>query len=129
MAKMVSHLMVQHIMCHSNLLCCAQGHDMLHVHGMGRGGWWAYTHVVIGVHSHHWTVISSTALHSACIQVHNGPLGGAPHRPYGMANPLRDTWCWLGTTLQCLLVASGRPGPQSPYDGGDLCCVSRCSPF
>ena len=91
------------------------------VHGMGRGGWWCYTLVVNGGHSHHGTVHSSTRLHSAYEQVHSGPLGGAPRRPWGMENPQGYNWCWFGTTMQCLLVASGGHGahhPQCLDDGG-----------
>ena len=44
---------------------------------------------------------------SAYMQVLSGPLGGAPRRPWGMENPHGYNWCWLGTTLQCLLVVSG----------------------
>ena len=51
-------------------------------------------------------------IHSAYMQVHSGPLGGAPRRPWGMENPYGYNWCWLGTTLQCLLVASGGHGGQ-----------------
>ena len=59
-----------------------------------------------------WTVHSSMRPHSAYMQVHSGPLVGAPRRPWGMENLYRYNWCWLGTTLQCLLVASGGHGGQ-----------------
>ena len=44
---------------------------------------------------------------SACLQVSGGPQGGARQRPCGMANPPSHNCCWLGTTLRCLLLASG----------------------
>ena len=43
---------------------------------MGRGGWWCYTHVVIGGHFQQGTVRSYKKLHSAYMQVPSGPLGG-----------------------------------------------------
>ena len=43
-----------------------------------------------------------------------GPLGGAPLRPWGMENALGYNRCWLGTPLQCLLVACGGHGAQHP---------------
>ena len=77
-ARMVLHGRVQHMMCHSNRLWYVQVHGMPPVHDTGRGGWWWwYTLVVNGGHSHHGTVHSSMRLHSAYMQVHSGPLGGA----------------------------------------------------
>ena len=120
-AWMVLRGTVQHMMYHSNQLWYVQLHCMPLVHGMGRGGWWCHTLVVTSRHSHHGLVHSSTRLHSAYVQVHSGALGGAPRRPWGMENPLGYNQCWLGTTLQCLLVASGGHGAQHPQcldDGG-----------
>ena len=120
-AWMVLQGMVQHMMYHSNRLWYVQVHGMPPIHGMGRGSWWCYTLVVTGGHSHHGTVHSSTRLHSPYMQVHSGPLGGAPRRPWGMENPPGYNCCWFGTTLQCLLVASGGHGAQHPQgldDGG-----------
>ena len=68
--------------------------------------------MVTGGHSRRGTVHSSMTPHSAYMQVHSGPLGGAPRRPWGMESPYRYNLCWLGTTLQCLLVASGGHGGQ-----------------
>ena len=86
-AWMVLHGMVQYMMHHSNRLWYVQVHGMQHVHGMGTGSWWCYSPVVIGRQSHHGTVRSSMKLHSAYMQVHSGPLGGAPRRPWGIQNP------------------------------------------
>ena len=113
-AWMVLHGMVQHMTYRSNRLCYVQVHGMPPVHGMERGDWWCYTLVVTGGHSHHGTVHCSRRLHSAYVQVHSGSLGGAPWRPWGMENPPSYKWCWLGTTLQCLLVACGGHGAQRP---------------
>ena len=103
-AWMVLHGMAQRMMYHSNQLWYVQVHGMALVHGTGRGGCWCYTLVVTGGHSHHGTVRSSMTLHSSYMQVHSGPLGGAPRWPWGMENPSGYNWCWLGTTVQCLLV-------------------------
>ena len=51
---------------------------------------------------------------SACLQVSGSPQGGARQRPCGMANPPSHIWCWLGTTLQCLLLAYG--GQEAFHD-------------
>ena len=37
-----------------------------------------------------------------------------------MANPMQHNWCWLGTTLQCLLLASGRQGCRHDQCPDDL---------
>ena len=100
-AWMVLHGMVRHIIYHNTPFWYVQVHGMPLVHGVGRGGWWCCTHVVVARHSHHGTVHSSTRLHSAYVQVHSGPLGGAPRRLWGMENAQGYNWCWLGTTLQC----------------------------
>ena len=105
----------------SNRIWYIRVHGMALVHGTGRGGWWCYTLVVTGGHSRHGIVRSSMRTHSAYMQVHSGPLGGAPRRPWGMENPAGYSWCWLGTTLQCLPVASSGHGGQQPQcldDGG-----------
>ena len=118
---MALHGMVQHMMYHSNRLWYVWVHCMPLVHGMGRGGLGCYTVVVTGGHSHHGTMHSSTRLQPAHMQVHSGPLGGAPRRSWGIENPPGYNWCWLGTTLQCLLVVSGGHGGQHPQcldDGG-----------
>ena len=72
-AWMVLHGMVQHMMYRSNLLWHVQVHGMEHVHGMGRGGWWCCTRVVIGGQSLPRTARSSMKLHSVkcrCIVGH-----------------------------------------------------------
>ena len=84
------------------------------VDGMGRGGRWCYTHVMIGGHSHYGTVRSSMKLISAYMQVHSGALGGASLRPWGIETPQGHNWCWLGTTLQGLFEACGAHGAQYP---------------
>ena len=106
-AWMVLHGLAPRTMYASNRFSYVRVHGMALVLGTGRGGWWCCTPVVTGGHSRRGTVHSSMRPHSACMQVHSGPLGGAPRRPWGMENPHGYNWCWLGTTLQCLLVASG----------------------
>ena len=98
-AWMVLHGMAQRMMYPSNWFSCVRVRGMALVHGTGRGGWWCYTLVVTGGHSRHGIVHSSMRLHSAYMQVHSGPLGGAPRRPWGMENPSGFNRCWLGTTL------------------------------
>ena len=66
-AWMVLHGMVQHMMYQSKRLWYVEVHGMPPVHGMGRGGWWCYTLLVNGGHSHHGTVHSPTRLHSAYV--------------------------------------------------------------
>ena len=120
-AWMVLPGMAQHMMYPSNRFWYLWVHGMPLVIGTGRGGWWCYPPVVTGGQPRHGIVHSSMRLHSAYMQVHSGPLGGAPRRPWGMANPSGYNWCWLGTTLQCLLVLSGGHGGQRAQcldDGG-----------
>ena len=120
-AWMVLPGMSQRMMYPNNRFWYARVHGIALVHGTGRGGWWCYTSVVTGEHSRHGIVHSSMRLHSAYMQVHSGQLGGAPRRPWAMEKPSGYNWCWLGTTLQCLLVASGGHGGQHPQcvdDGG-----------
>ena len=111
-AWMVLHGMAPRTMYASNRFSYVQVHGMALVLGTGRGGWWCCTPVVTGGHSRRGTVHSSMRPHSAYMQVHSGPLGGALRRPWGMENPYGYNWCWLGTTPQCLLVASGGHGGQ-----------------
>ena len=86
-AWMLLHGMVQRITYPGNRFWYVQVHGMALVHGSGRGSWWCYTLVVTGGHSRHGILHSSMRLHSAYMQVHSGPLGGAPRRPCGMENP------------------------------------------
>ena len=106
-AWMVLHGLAPRTMYASNRFSYVWVHGMALVLGTGRGGWWCCTPVVTGGHSRRGTVHSSMRPLSAYMQVHSGPLGGAPRRPWGMENPHGYNWCWLGTTLQCVLVASG----------------------
>ena len=76
-------------------------------HGKGTGDWWCFTALENGRVCLHRGASSCTNMPSACLQVTGGPQGGARQRPCGMANPPSHNWCWLGTTLQCLLLASG----------------------
>ena len=80
-----------HTMYPNNRFSYVREHGMALVPGTGRGGWWCYTPVVTGEHSRNGIVHSSMRLHSAYMQVHSGPLGGAPRRPWGMGNPTATT--------------------------------------
>ena len=111
-AWIVLHGMAPRTMYASSPFSYVGVHGMALVLGTGRGSWWWCTPVVTGGHSRRGTVHSSMRPHSAYMQVHSGPLGGAPRRPWGMENPYGYNWCWLGTTLQCLLVVSGGHGGQ-----------------
>ena len=111
-AWMVLHGMAPRTMYANNRFSYVRVHGMALVLGTGRGGWWCCTPVVTGGYSRPGTVHSSMRSHFAYMQVHSGPLGGAPRRPWGMENPYGYNWCCLGTTLQCLLVASGAHGEQ-----------------
>ena len=77
-AWMVLPGMAQRTMYPNNRFWYVRVHGMALVLGTGRGGWWCYTPVVTGEHSRHGIVHSSMRLHSAYMQVHSGPLGGAP---------------------------------------------------
>ena len=59
-------------------------------------------------------------LHCAYMQVHSGPLRGAPRQPWGMENPSGYNLGWLGTTLQCLMVVSSGHGGQHRIVYSDL---------
>ena len=111
-AWMVLHGMAPRTKYANNRFSYVRVHGMALVLGTGRAGWWCCTPVVTGGHSRRGTVHSSMRPHSAYMQVHSGPLGGAPQRPWGMENPYGYKWSWLGTTLQCLLMASGAHGGQ-----------------
>ena len=114
-AWMVLHGLAPRTMYASNRFSYVWVHGMALALGTGRGGWWCCTPVVTGGHSRRGTVHSSMRLHSAYMRVHSGPLGGAPRRPWGMENPHGYNWCWLGTTLRWLLVASG--GHEAQHAG------------
>ena len=111
-AWMVLHGMAPRAMYASNRFSYVRVHGMAIVLGTGRGGCWCCTPVVTGGHSRRGTAHSSMRPHSAYMQVHSGPVGGAPRRPWGTENPYGYNWCWLGTTMQSLLVASGGHGGQ-----------------
>ena len=113
-AWMVLRGMAPGTMYANNRLWYVRVHGMALVLGTGRGGWWCYTPVVTGEHFRHRIAHSSMRPRSAYMQVHSGPLGGAPRRPWGMEIPYGYNWSWLGTTLQCLFVASGGHGGQHP---------------
>ena len=82
-AWMVLRGMAPRTMYANNRFWYVRVHGMALVLGMGRGGWWCCTPVVTGEHSRHGTVHSSMRPHSGYMQVHSGPLGGGPRRPWG----------------------------------------------
>ena len=110
--RMPSRAMMLGMICHSNMLCCAQGYAMEHIHGLRTGGWWCYTNVDMGVHSYCGAVHPSVPFAVRLYVGARGPHGGALHRPCGIANPPGHDLCWLDTTLQCLLLASSGRGIQ-----------------
>ena len=101
-AWMVLHVMAPRTIYASNRFSYVRVHGIALVLGRGRGGWWCCTPVVTGGHSRRGTVHSSMRPHSAYMQVHSGPLGGAPRRPWRMASQPLSNVLWIVCTTSSM---------------------------